>query len=416
VADPLDVKGLRQASQLQMQCADFLAVAEAQHARRWETLRRVIEDAGKQYAAMRIDAIEERLQEEGAPLWFSVALTLFVTLVPLSAITGKFLGGLAGATEQLLTRGSRESLAIAEVIFERELDVDRLRAAGELANRLSERIKTMEERAVKFAELYEPEVHHGLVVMAHTLGEAAHKHFYEQHADTMSAANTTDAPWVSVTQMAHRWVTSMVRVEDAARARIRGNARDLFDVATADDPAKEAQAKESAATHKEAIREQLAPKRRPTVKLPRKRSVALQNLALLRDSLEPPDTTDLREPDPADLRSLQLMIESIIWASTYDFTPRKPDSKLENPYPAPLPKALWDRLIERYVDPDANKTYKEVGPTKRLGTVAKPGPKQALGDFDPKVRLSHYLSQILLPTIKDENNTVTQRFKALAGN
>src|SRR6267154_2668205 len=107
MADPLDLDRLREASQFQMQCADFLAIAEAQHTRRWETIQQVIVDAGNQYAAMRIDAIEARLQEEGAPLWFSVALTLFVTLVPFQAITGMFLERLAGSTEKLLTRASR---------------------------------------------------------------------------------------------------------------------------------------------------------------------------------------------------------------------------------------------------------------------------------------------------------------------
>src|SRR5690348_8910281 len=103
-----------------MQCADYLAIAESQHTRRWEAMRRVIEDAGKQYASMRIDVIEERLQEEAAPFWFSVALTLFVAVVPMANLTERFFGRLTGATTKLLTDGSRGSLVQVGVMIEQE--------------------------------------------------------------------------------------------------------------------------------------------------------------------------------------------------------------------------------------------------------------------------------------------------------
>ena len=71
------------------------------------------------------------------------------------------------------------------------------------------------------------------------------------------------------------------------------------------------------------------------------------------------------------------------------------------PEPAPLPGVLWKSLVERYIDPDEGKSYKDVGPLERLGTKAA----SAAGSRDkwsPEVRLSHYFSQVLYPQIKKE--------------
>jgi hypothetical protein len=47
----------------------------------------------------------------------------------------------------------------------------------------------------------------------------------------------------------------------------------------------------------------------------------------------------------------------------------------------------------------------------RLGTVAKPGPKIHLNPFSPELRLSHYLSQILLPQVLKGNSEILQIFR-----
>jgi hypothetical protein len=415
MADPAELEVFREASQYQMQCSDYLAVAETLQTRRWELLRRVIEDAGKQFTSMRIDVVEERLQEEGSPIWFSVALTIFVAAFPLSNLTEVFFKRLTGATEKLLLGAERKALARAENLIDegRELDFGRWGQALRIRADLPQQIKRTEERIAKFAELYEPEVHHALVSMAHTLGEAAHKHMFEQRGSEMSL--NTDAPIVIVTQSMHNQIDGIVRVEDVARTKLRADVRDLFDVATAKDPAKEARAKELAAAEREAKREPAVPKRQSIERLPTKRKEALQELSSMRDELEKRASAGTITADADALRALQLQIESIMWATTYDFTPRKPDSRLENPYPPHLPEALWKRLIRRYIDPDeGGKSYEEVGATKRLGTVAQPfSTGRPVFDYSPELRLSHYLSQILLPAVRKENNEVVQRFRSL---
>src|SRR3954447_4459230 len=127
MADPAELDDFREAFQYQMQCSDYLAVAETLQTRRWELLRRVIEDAGKQFTSMRIDVVEERLQEEGSPIWFSVALTIFVAAFPLSNLTEVFFKRLTGATEKLLLGAERKALARAENLIDegRELDFGR---------------------------------------------------------------------------------------------------------------------------------------------------------------------------------------------------------------------------------------------------------------------------------------------------
>jgi hypothetical protein len=410
MAAPTEVELLRQAIQLQIQCSDYLAEAETAQRERWELLRRVIEDAGKQYSAMRLDAVEERQMDEGAPLWFSVILTVAVSFIPLHALTVRFLEGMTEHTQNLLTRKLAAELKAVSESRPRELDINRLMIKGQKVNDLLVKIKNTEEKVEKYLKLHEPDVHHGLVSLAHALGEEVHKKKEKEPKKT----GGTDAPIVAVTQAMHTWIDSVVRAEDTARRQYRKNIRDLFDIATAKDPAKEAKNKEAEAAQKEAEREPRVPLRRPVEKLPTTSKDALQELSSLREQLTPPPIVDPRITEANDLRDLQLMIESIIWVSTYDFTPEPishPSKLALSIEPASLPQGLWKRLIERYIDPDEGKTYKEVGEINRLGT--KQHAYEERYKYPPELRLSHYFSQELYPKVKNENAEIFQKFRTL---
>jgi hypothetical protein len=108
----------------------------------------------------------------------------------------------------------------------------------------------------------------------------------------------------------------------------------------------------------------------------------------------------------------------MIWAMTYDFTPRfvrevsvsfRGTTAI---YPAPLPEGTWPKLVERYIDPDEGKSYAEVGAIDRLGTKDAPYFNPG-GRYGPNLRLSHYFSQILYPRIKEEHVQIVRKFSAL---
>jgi hypothetical protein len=121
-------------------------------------------------------------------------------------------------------------------------------------------------------------------------------------------------------------------------------------------------------------------------------------------------------------RNLQLMIEEAIWATTYDFRLRPSGdftgtTRRFNPGLPPLPPGLWERLVERYIDPDANKSYKEAGTKKRLGRNNPPKEELAReeyltrhlstpdkGGWPPRFRLAWHFSGVLYPQLQDGYN------------
>ena len=125
-----------------------------------------------------------------------------------------------------------------------------------------------------------------------------------------------------------------------------------------------------------------------------------------------------------DLADLQLIIEAAVWATTYDFTPRirrrnlNSDDPKVRPYwveskaPAPLPDSLWEKLLQRYTDPDEGKSFKDVGPLGAIGHQGR-APASSADKWSPALRLSHYFSQVLYPQIKKENGAIIQRFNTL---
>jgi hypothetical protein len=233
-----------------------------------------------------------------------------------------------------------------------------------------------------------------------------------EKAKEQEGQDPTDAPMVVVTQAMHKWIDSFVQVEDSARRQKRQQIRDLFDIATATDPAKEAKAKDEDAFKREAEREPRVPYRQSVPKAPTTSKAAIEQLTSLRDHLLP-DAAKARTVGAKDLRDLQLLIESIIWCSTYDFTPvpvrgNVMQPRVFAPVSAPaLTDALWKRLIARYIDPDTQTTYEKVGTIPRLGTLDNPSP--AKGMFDAETRLAHYFSQILAPAVMDGNHEILRR-------
>jgi hypothetical protein len=430
MAAPADL--VTELRQLERECSNYLQDTELTQRQRWELLRRVVEDAGKQFIAMRIDALEERQRtDEGAPLWFSVVMIVVVAAIPMEAITVAFFQKLAGSAEVLVDLTNRKlrrqvvayqssfarDVHLTEEAFEKALF--RVTSAREA---LQAKIRRTEEKIVKFAEIYEPEVHHGLALMAHLLAEHAGEHFlFAKHQPKPKKKNTsqTDAPFVLVTQMMHQWIDAIVQVENTARRQIRDEIGDLVEIAAAKNPAKEAKAREKQAAKKEAEREPSIPKQRPLEPLPRTSKDAVKELASLRDHLRDELASIEKRSDPVakDLRALQLMTESIMWATTFDFTPIPLRPSLMQPRPVavfvepPLPEGLWKRLIERYIDPDAGESYKDVGTIQRLGTVEEPS--QSGRFHTAEVRLAHFFSQILLPKVTQENNEVQKRLGSL---
>jgi len=402
--------------------SDLLAEGQALQGHRWEQLRQIAELAGDQFTTMRIDSVEESLRDQGPPLWLSVILGLAVSLVPVTAITAGFVKILSGSTSKLLTLSERETVAFYGALKDVEahtIEQAAERASYALAKQqdLGELIKETEEKVAKYAQRWDPEITHFFQENAQDLGQALGKQMFQQK-EAKSYVQTT-APIVAVKSSLYGWIDTQMQAEANARRQHREYTRDLFDIATAKDPTKEANDKETEAEKKEAARELSVPKRRPVKKFPKTSKGALEMLAFFRDSLTPDPLEQSLNPGIKDLSDIQLGIESAIWASTYDFTPTRKSnpSKLEEPLdPAPLPDALWKRLIERYVDPDEGKTYKEVGAIDRLGTRQNPviTQKYLLGGFPPEVRLSHYFSQELYPKIKERNAEIVQKFSHLS--
>jgi hypothetical protein len=413
---------LRAAGRIRDDALRYLGKTEDLQRERWDLLRRVIEDAGKQYAAMRHDVVEEGQRDQGAPLWLSCLLAVAVTFIPVTSMTSAFVFALTTSAQKQLTRAFHEEMRSASrALFGGERDYAKMFSASDKWLHLPKEIKRTEEMVAKVARSLEPEV-------ANTLQDAARgalqylskPPFKQESGRKMVQPN---APIVVVTQALHRWVDSLVRVERLARHELEEKIQDLFDIATSPSPGEEAKATEAIA--KMRGREYEKP-------LPKTNKAALDQLTELRRGLAPVRDEATGAVKIEDLRELQLMIESMIWATTYDFTPRaeyymdvtdptRQTTLQQARYtlgPAPLPEGLWKRLIERYIDRDAGKSYKDVGSLDRLGTVKLPsyeaGNPTTGKKWSPEVRLSHYFSQILYRQINEENSEMVQRFRHLS--
>jgi hypothetical protein len=429
---------LRQATKLRNETDDYLKSIEAKQALRWSLLRRIISQAVMQYTEMRIDAVEESLKDKSVPFWLSCIITVAVTLTPVSAVTSMFLGALTTTTQKLLTNSARASArAQKESLAFLEGYATKLGMTPIHSERLAGDIKRTDEMIAKIGKILEPEVANTLQDIAHNLDDALYKHLFQQDSSARRMTQT-NAPVVTVMSSLNDWIDVQIRVENRSREILRERMRDLFDIATSPEPAKEARTKEAEARKQDRL----------IGELPKTSKGAIDQLTELRDQNIPASIEIAIAPDVKELMDLQLRIESMIWATTYDFTPTMkrvpfvaydgagPDDPVPGSYylsPAPLPgpqppdpKNLWKKLIERYHDPDEKKSYKDAGNLPRLGTKEHPIYDEELtkefqekyktlgkGGWSPAVRLSHYFSQVLYLQLNKENKAIVQKFKGL---
>lgn len=428
---------LREAGRIRDDALRYLAETEEMQGQRWERLSQVVDDAAWQYISMRVDSVEERLRDQGAPLWLSGIIIVGVTLIPVSALTGTFLLALTKSSQKLLKRavGRRLERAVRTYqIASPAARSDAFRNAMDVAKEF----KQTEEVAGRFAQYLKDSLQPELTATLRNSALELAKTLGEQPFKQASGRKMTkpDAPVVVVRRSLYGSINAFVHAEGSARKILKDKIRDLYDIATSPKPAKEAKAKEAEAqkeasksAHRAFAHFARAFREEP---LPKTNKAALDQLTELRTQLAPDAAESSRTPDVKDLRELQLLIEATIWATTYDFTPRrreesvnaavekrvgqnmfmvKPDDKLR---PAPLPDALWKRLIERYIDPDERKSYKDVGKLDRLGTKSHPySSEPGKKTWSPEVRLSHYFSQVLYPQINKENSEMVRRFSTL---
>jgi hypothetical protein len=434
MADPIDSEEQKKLQRLKEGAWGDLDDTKDKQEERWTVLRHLVDDASWQYASMRIDAIEEGMREKGAPVWLSIAIDAIVTLMPVSALTATFITAFTASTKKMITALPRRWEKSAKQIALREQNVPRALTGLQDWKVVSWNIKEMETEVINFAKNWEPELSNQLQDWAHDIGATIGKQPFQQESARQKFFKT-DAPVVVIRRALNDWIDGKVITENKLRRLLRDHIGYLFDIATSQTPAKEAKAKEEERNKKQAALEPGVPFPSEELPLPKTNREAKDYLIGLRDKLALIPVEMSRTPRQTDLVDLQVAIESIIWATTYDFTPvvdhfvrDDPDGvTIEGPSvfsPAPLPPGIWKRLIERYQDPDEGKSFKDVGNSERLGTkkypyLIKKIRKPTLLDpgepgFRPEVRLSHYFSQILYPRVNDKNGEFLRKLETLS--
>jgi hypothetical protein len=422
MAGPTELERLRQAIKLQAQCLDSLAAKEALQSERWELLGQVVEDATWQFTTMRIDAVEESLRDQGPPFWLSVILAVGMSFIPMTVVTAKLLAVMTKSSQSILTLWDRRLLEKFQKDVMREAELYKPWPAPSLDRQLKIQgeIWRTEQMLARYADIYEPELHHLLSGAAQGLGKIIGKHLYKQEsAQKQQVVSATDVPILVVKRALRQSMEAHRRGEAGVRKRLRRKIHDLFDVAVAEKPAAEAKNKQKEAQKKEGIE----------LELPKTYKKALEELTKIRDGLTRTVWENHRVPQVQDLWEMQLTIESVLWAATYDFKPSEPkivfwkdpekkgSEALDRPMvkireKAPLPDALWKRLIARYMEPGTGKTYQQLGPLDYLG------PKTAKFEWDnkkrkvygPEVRLSYHFDK-LFEALNNGNKTFLEKIR-----
>ncbi len=417
-----------QATNLRLEAIDYIDSADKRQRERWGILGQVIDRAVAQYVAMRIGAIEESLKDKSASLWLSCIITVAVTLVPVSAVTGVFLSALVESSRKRLVNADRMLATAATKLATSHPKVSVATvAAYQDGVILSTKYRQLEELSLKFRRIWEPEISNTFQNIVQKQFETLFNPPFRQDAARMMAR--TNAPTVQVMGALYGWMNQQIKDENEATELLRDRMRYLSAIATSPKPEKEAKAREEEARKKEGIREFSGRPRRPVQELPKTNEKAMEELTDLRNRLAPTTIEMASSPLPDDLADLQLMIEGMIWASTYDFSIVRKDRMVSDPLPAPLegyfdaaplPKGLWPKLIERFIDFDEGKTYKGAGNLARLGSKKAPfftpetmksrdyrGPRT----FTPETRLSLYFSNELYPKINEEHSLWVEKAK-----
>jgi hypothetical protein len=408
MSTPADLEQFKQVLSVKEDALGFLDEAAWYQARRWELLRRVVDDACWQYVMMRLDAAEEKEKDQGVPMWLSVVLAVGLAAIPFAAETTKLLGKTTNFTKRHIASAEQALAGATAAAAKSPVLTTQIMKAEQIIKEMKQTDATL----VAFVKKVDPVLSNTAKETTKELSKSFANNAFKQKdsGGKIQFARSTTVPLVDLRQYLNQWIDIRIRAEHLAQTIERKRIRDLADIAISSEPDKDAKAKEKARTPK----------------LPHTNKAALTELTEARDKAALSETGSESIPDITDLRDLQLLIEASIWASTYDFSPiYKPEKKLERggegeagpefTFPAevvgaPLPAALWKRLIERYIDPDEGKPYNEVIFIDRLGTKDKPTTFYykylPVKHYGPEARLSFYFSQVLYPLIKTETSEV----------
>jgi hypothetical protein len=400
---------------------------------RWQHIVQVVNLAGDQYTSMRLDAIEESLRDKGAPIWLSAVFAVLVSFVPVTAVSNLFLSELVAGTQRILTRSDRKIVSNLEAVIERELDDERLQRAIRSTIRSTKRISDREELVLKYAKRWDPELSNMLQNFSNQLGESLAQQPFQKEpgTDKITVRSGADVPIVVVKAQMYDWVAKQTRVESVAIDNLRNRLSGLVAIVVAPDPKSEAKDRNTEEHKRAAQREPKVPYQIVNL-YPESAEDAMTELEQsVKDIKSGPSLLD-RAPEIEELNDLQLMIEASIWAASYDFSLKyiASESKIGAPDVVVLPLAdgLWEKLIDRFIDPDEGKSFKEVGELYRLGSRENPyfdedvtkqilkfrtaqDPLRSADRWTPKERLSHYLSAILGDALRHETEDSIRRIK-----
>jgi len=404
------------------------AIADIQN-QRWQHIIQVVNLAGDQYATMRLDAIEESMRDKGAPIWLSAVFALLVSFIPVTAVSNLFLSKLAAGTQRILTRSDRKLVGNLEAVIERELDDEKLTSVISAMRRINDR----EELVLKYAKAWDPELSNMLQNFANQAGEAlAQQPFQtEPGADKITVRSGADVPIVVVKAQMYDWVAKQMRVESVAIDNLRNRLTGLVAIVVSMDAKSEAKDRNEAERKRAARREPRVPYQIINL-YPETAEKAMEELEQsVEDIKSGPSLLD-HAPEIKELNDLQLMIEASIWSASYDFSIKfaPPESKIGAPDVGVLPLRddLWEKLIDRFIDPDFGKSFKDVGELYRLGSAQNPyfdedttkqilkfrtarDPLRSADRWTPKERLSHYLSVTLGEALRQKTEESIRRVK-----
>lgn len=357
-----------------------------EQARRWEEVQGAIVDAVNQVTSMRLDVLEEGDRDQGLPMWFSALITVAISLIPIGAATMATLTSLSGYSRSLFARLKNQlgakpsSIAVESLRLAAKPGFPRAPMSVEAARAVTKTINDNEQRAAELIRMYAPEQTAAIRSLARQVSEAAAKRQFKAKAQTIAR---TDAPTVVISSALRRWVNFMQQAEGRALDHIN------YYIET------------SAELTEEIVDDFVSELQQKQLKLP--------------------------ADSDGTLKDLQLHIECCIWCLTFDFTPvavprrvvmvgpdrtRTPHVVGGHLEPIPLKPTLWKRMVERYIDPDENQSYKDVGPIAKLGSGMHDlmhAEQVGTESFTPETRLSAYLGMILAPQLERQQQQSVQR-------
>jgi hypothetical protein len=444
MADPTELERMREARKLANTARDYLQQTERLQQQRWHELEAVVDSAITNFLSMRIGALEQR-NDDALPQWFSIILTVGVTLLPVSAWSTLLLSALCTGTQKLVTIPLRFRMRHSQLAKQTHYPQPAktwLPWMEQAKGTLKEQIVQRENAVFEFWKRREPEIANSLQDAAHGLAQTAANWLYvgipgkqpESQAVAKKVAEqplalafsrTTDEGVTSVSRTLKDWISRERRTEGNSIAYIANRISVLEAIAGAADPAEESKVQMQIAKAEEERREKRF--RRPVYEVPKTYADASEQLIVLCGMLTPTEielaqlpsaksTDELEKPPYWDL---QLMIEQAIWATTFDFTLKPlgfgggPINKLLV-YP-PFPESLWEKLTDHFIDPEGKgKTFKKRGPQQNLGRTTDLAPRNPFRKkWSPTYRLSYYLSMVVADNLHEAYLEQTKKLRTI---